>query len=588
MPTATADDWAIVAARLAGVPDGAGRLHRLAAARGLARRRQRAPPGRGGRRRSPPSNDGPDGFFAKLRRSAPGPTPAAGDSLRPTSTRAPAAAGGAYGELATFLRDGAAAAGARGRRGRTRSGTRCTRARSSAPASTWTRPTSGASTSWPGIDRRDARDRGRGSSPGPSVPEAMAHLDNDPARSSRHRRPAGAGCRSKSDDAVAALADTHFDIPEPIRAPGMPHRADRLRRHLLHRPERGLQPAGPHVVVGARRRHRVLDLARADDRLSRGRPRPSPADRADGVPQRAAQPLAPAGVVGQRARRGLGALRRAADGRPGLPRRPGRLPRHARLPGDAGRAGRPRHRHPLRLRRAGRGRRRGVGLRQGVGRSSTAHCAHGRERSAASSSTATWAGPGRRRRTRSASGSGCSCATTPGAQAGRRVRPQGVPPLAPSTSAASAWTCSAPPSSASSPDRCPRGPGEFSARLFERNSPKSRMAARARRRRRGRPRPSMSSARCSAAPSSRAVTTRFCRRRSSRPSASTWCAMPSISIASWSLAESRCRGRRTVTPVAPRIAVASTEAGRASRRRAAIGRTAERYDSRMRHPVRAE
>ena len=39
--------------------------------------------------------------------------------------------------------------------------------------------------------------------------------------------------------------------------------------------------------------HRVLDLARADHRLPRGRARPSPADRARPSTARAAQPLAP-------------------------------------------------------------------------------------------------------------------------------------------------------------------------------------------------------------------------------------------------------------------------------------------------------
>ena len=219
--------------------------------------------------------------------------------------------------------------------------------------------------------------------------------------------------QGKSDAAVAALAGTHFDIPDEIRTLECRIAPTQQRRHLLHRPERRPgHPARPDVVVGAEGRHRVRHVARAVDRLPRGRARASPAGRADRLPARPAQPLAAAGVLGERARRGLGAVRGAADGRPRLPRRPGRLPGHAR---------------------------RAVAAR-GAGGASTSACTAGcrrRPRSAAasgpttrpgscsprtrtcpraccaSSSTATWAGRARPRRTRSASGSGCSCAPTP-------------------------------------------------------------------------------------------------------------------------------------------------------------------------------
>ena len=58
---------------------------------------------------------------------------------------------------------------------------------------------------------------------------------------------------------------------------------------------------------------------------------------ADRRPGGAAQPVAAAAVLVLRARRGLGAVRRAAHGRAGLPRRPGRQARHARRAGDCGR-----------------------------------------------------------------------------------------------------------------------------------------------------------------------------------------------------------------------------------------------------------
>ena len=88
-----------------------------------------------------------------------------------------------------------------------------------------------------------------------------------------------------------------------LRHPGagahhrVPDRPDPDRRHLLHRAQRRLQPPGPDVVVGAQGRHRVRHLARADDRLPRGRPRPPPAGRADGLPPRAAQQVAAADVL---------------------------------------------------------------------------------------------------------------------------------------------------------------------------------------------------------------------------------------------------------------------------------------------------
>ena len=52
------------------------------------------------------------------------------------------------------------------------------------------------------------------------------------------RLDAGAGRRT-----VADMADTHFDIPEPVRRIECLHRPDQRRRHLLHRAQRGLHPA---------------------------------------------------------------------------------------------------------------------------------------------------------------------------------------------------------------------------------------------------------------------------------------------------------------------------------------------------------
>jgi uncharacterized protein (DUF885 family) len=53
--------------------------------------------------------------------------------------------------------------------------------------------------------------------PGASVPAAIAQLDADPARKLAGTAALQAWMQDTSDQAVQALADTHFDIPEPIR-----------------------------------------------------------------------------------------------------------------------------------------------------------------------------------------------------------------------------------------------------------------------------------------------------------------------------------------------------------------------------------
>ena len=114
-------------------------------------------------------------------------------------------------------------------------------------------------------------------------------------------------------------------------------------------PSEDFSRPGPHLVPHARQ-DALPALGRGVDLLPRGRPRPSPADRAGALPRRHAEPL-PAharGHVGPR--RGLGALRRAAHGRARLPRRPRVRARHAPRAGDARGARRRRHRHAPRAR----------------------------------------------------------------------------------------------------------------------------------------------------------------------------------------------------------------------------------------------
>ena len=145
-------------------------------------------------------------------------------------------------------------------------------------------------------------------------------------------------------------------------------------------PERRLQPPGPDVVVGAQGRHRVRHLARADDRLPRGRARATTSR----SPRPSTAASCSTGGAGSMCwtsgpRRGLGALRRAADGRAGLPGRPGQPPGHARRPVAARRPRGARHRRALRLRGARRGRWRRAGPTTRRGRSSTPHANMGEE-----------------------------------------------------------------------------------------------------------------------------------------------------------------------------------------------------------------
>ena len=180
--------------------------------------------------------------------------------------------------------------------------------------------------------------------PGATVTEAIEMLDADPAYQLHGTDELRAWMQGKADEAIASLAGSHFDIPEPVRRIECMIAPTDLGRHLLHRAQRGLQPSRPDVVGGAQGRHRVRHLAGADHRLPRGRPGTPPPGRPDGLPLRAAQPLAPPRVLGLRPRRGLGALRRAADGRPGLHGRPGQPDGPARRAVAAGRPRRARHR----------------------------------------------------------------------------------------------------------------------------------------------------------------------------------------------------------------------------------------------------
>lgn len=72
--------------------------------------------------------------------------------------------------------------------------------------------------------------------PGATVAEAIAALDADPARRIAGREAFRDWMQDLSDRAVAALADVHFDIPEPIR---------RLECHIAPTQDGGIYYTGP-------------------------------------------------------------------------------------------------------------------------------------------------------------------------------------------------------------------------------------------------------------------------------------------------------------------------------------------------------
>jgi uncharacterized protein (DUF885 family) len=214
-PTATADDWATVATRLGAVPTAmAGYLEslRFAAARGdvSARRQVEAV------LTQSEGNIGADGFFATLARNA---APADGSEL-PTSVRTDlernaAGAAQAYEQLSAFLRDEllpqAPTKDAVG----------------SERYALWSRYSVGAR-----IDLAESYAWGQDElaritelmsqtaeriKPGAATREAMDYLDHDPGRKLAGTDALKAWMQGKSDEAVAGLAGTHFDIPEPIR-----------------------------------------------------------------------------------------------------------------------------------------------------------------------------------------------------------------------------------------------------------------------------------------------------------------------------------------------------------------------------------
>jgi uncharacterized protein (DUF885 family) len=211
MATDGAEDWATIARRLAAVPQalaGYTASLRLAASRGdvSPARQVRAAITQSER------NTGPAGFFATFAASAPGDLPA---SARADLDRGVQAASDAYAELAGFLREELLAQApdddAIGREAYPLHSRRFLGADIDVDETyAWGQAE---------VARIDAEMRATAEKilPGASLTEAMAHLDADPSRKIVGRDALVEWMQGKAEAAIAALADTHFDIPEPVR-----------------------------------------------------------------------------------------------------------------------------------------------------------------------------------------------------------------------------------------------------------------------------------------------------------------------------------------------------------------------------------
>ncbi len=198
--------------------------------------------------------------------------------------------------------------------------TGCSRGRFSVRQSTSTRPTSGVCSSWKPLSPNRSRSP-TGSIPGRRSPRRCAGSTTSRAIWSHGTDALQQWMQELSDRAVESLADTHFEIAEPLRNLECRIAPTQTGGIYYTGPSEDLTRPGPDVVVGAAGRRHVSHLAGDDDGLPRGRAGPSSADRPRRGACRPAQPVAQARLLGVGPRRGLGAVRRTTDGRARLARR---------------------------------------------------------------------------------------------------------------------------------------------------------------------------------------------------------------------------------------------------------------------------
>ena len=213
-PTGTVDQWATVAARLAAVPravEGYIASLRLAASRGEVSARRQVEAAVTQAR----DNTGPDGFFATFARSSAELPQQVPPSLAADLARAARLASDAYEMLAVFLADElcdqAPLIDACGEQ----------RYRLHSQSFLGTRIDLEETYAWGQQELArivaEMAATAERISPGAGVPDVIKLLDTEPARRLHGTDALQRWMQAKSDAAVAALADTHFDIPEAIR-----------------------------------------------------------------------------------------------------------------------------------------------------------------------------------------------------------------------------------------------------------------------------------------------------------------------------------------------------------------------------------
>jgi uncharacterized protein (DUF885 family) len=214
-PVETVDDWATVATRLRAVPtavDGYIESLRFAASHGHVRARRQIE----ACANQCADNVGPEGFFARFAAQA---APADGADL-PGALRTDLRAGAegaaaAYDRLAAFLRDEllpqGAANDACGRDLYTLCSRACVGSRIDLEETyEWGQQELARIT-------REMAETAERIKPGATVDEAVAYLDESGSHTLEGTDALQRWMQETSDAAIAALADVHFDIPEPIR-----------------------------------------------------------------------------------------------------------------------------------------------------------------------------------------------------------------------------------------------------------------------------------------------------------------------------------------------------------------------------------
>ena len=192
--------------------------------------------------------------------------------------------------------------------------------------------------------------------PGSSIREVATLLETDPDRCAPTHAEFVDFVSQRQHRALAALDETQFDVPDPIKTVTRQHRTPRwTARRLLPPAQRGSDQSTRWSVVFASRRGRSgAAVPRGFDGLSRGFSRaPSPGRDRDGD-VRSPEPVPPGAAVVFGIRGGVGAVHRAADARARVLREARLRVRHARQPPVPHRTGSGRHRLSSRARHSGR------------------------------------------------------------------------------------------------------------------------------------------------------------------------------------------------------------------------------------------